>query len=71
MADNWPAVEVFRRCRLGVSVGYGGAIYTSIPRADISAMLDEIDLGDVPRLAAIDGVMVIESVALSELNSRA
>lgn len=53
---NWTTYLVFSRCEPTLHVGLGGALYTGVSSAEVTAVMDCMRVPESSRLDVFDGV---------------
>lgn len=69
-ACNWPAVEVYQRCRLEIVAGGFSVHYNGIAPAEIRAALDLLDVPRPQWPDLLDDVQYMGRCASDALNAR-
>lgn len=66
--ENFPAINTFSRVSTQWRVGTGGAI--GLDYAALYPLLDRLGLSDAEWLQALDDIRVMESAALTAMNTK-
>lgn len=67
---NAAIVRVFLACQITLQIGFGAAVYTGIPRTEISAVCDMLSIPQDERERVLIGVQQLVNAVLPEMNAR-